>query len=475
MAQAPAEREAKPDISALQGDRGQLVHPNVQAPPVTPGKVALWLFLGTEVMFFTGLIGSYVVLRAGSGEREYSNAFAPATVGRLLDPEDYRPVVIRSAGEGAHTIAGLAEQLAPSAGPNMDLDELRHAVEAAPHGTVSVPDDARAKALVERLKNSRTVVIESAGAPRTVGLAERVATLAAINVEDARKAVAAAPKGGISVPSEARANELISAVEKTRTVLVESVGPKPEEVASAIASAIKLTGEKNQKRILKLLQGEKDQPSPGPLGVVVASEEEAQALLSTLNNALEARAKLEGQPRLKLEGGPEAEVETLSFHSWPQPYDQATNPLSIDLTALNTFILICSSVTMVLALSAIQRGQSGKMKLYLLATILIGGTFLGIQVYEYYQLMFGHHYPIGISRTGHFRPDSSLFASCFFTMTGFHGAHVAGGIIALSCLFLASLTGRYSRNNHSSVELVGLYWHFVDLVWILLFTVVYLI
>lgn len=475
MAQAPAETEVTSQSHEHAGDRSQLVHPTVQAPPVTPGKVALWLFLGTEVMFFTGLIGSYVVLRSGSGEREYSNTFAPATVGRLVDPEDFRPVVLHSAGEGAEVVAGLAEQLAASAGPNMDLDELRHAVEAVPHGVVSVPDDERAKALVETLKTSRTVVIESAGARRTVGLAERIATLSGINVEDARKAVEAAPRGGISVPNQAKARELVSAIEKARTVVVESVGPKPEEVASAIASAVGLTGEKNQKRILSRLQGEEGQPSPGPLGVVVASDEEARALASTLNNALEAKAKVEGEPEAKVEGGPEAEVGTLSFHSWPQPYDAMTNPLSIDLTAINTFILICSSVTMVLALSAIQRGYPGRMKLYLLATILIGGTFLGVQVYEYYQLMFGHHYPIGISRTGHFRPDSSLFASCFFTMTGFHGAHVAGGIIALTCLLLASLTGRYSRNNHSSVELVGLYWHFVDLVWILLFTVVYLI
>ncbi len=475
MAQAPVTPEAQPHMTDHPGDRSQLVRPTVQAPPVSPGKVALWLFLGTEVMFFTGLIGSYVVLRAGSGEREYSNAFAPATVSRLIDPEEYRPVAIRSAGEGARTIAGLAEQLATLTGPNMDLEELQHAVEAAPHGFVSVPDEARARELVDRLKASRTVVIESAGAPRTLGLAEQIATLAGIQVESARAAVAAAPQGGISVPSEAKAKELVATLEKARTVLVESVGPKPEEVASAIASAVKLPGEKNQERILGMLVPKEGEPSPGPLGVVVASEEDAQALVSTLKNALEAEAKLSGSPKFKIEAGAEAEIEPLSFHSWPQPYDSSTNPLSIDLTALNTFILICSSVTMVLALSAIQRGQPGKLKLYLLATILIGSTFLGIQVYEYYQLMFGHHYPIGISRTGHFRPDSSLFASCFFTMTGFHGAHVAGGIIALTCIFLASLTGRYSRNNHSSVELVGLYWHFVDLVWILLFTVVYLI
>ena len=184
-------------------------------------------------------------------------------------------------------------------------------------------------------------------------------------------------------------------------------------------------------------------------------------------------------PNTDLRGKPgpaaAAGAEPLKTYKWPLPYDEATNPLSIDLTAANTFILICSSVTMVLALSAVQRGDRRRLTLYLGATALIGATFLGIQVYEYYQLMFGHHYPAGVSRTGHFRPSVSLFASCFFTMTGFHGAHVFGGVVMITLVFLRSLFGAYDRNHYSPVELVGLYWHFVDLVWILLFTVVYLV
>jgi heme/copper-type cytochrome/quinol oxidase subunit 3 len=167
--------------------------------------------------------------------------------------------------------------------------------------------------------------------------------------------------------------------------------------------------------------------------------------------------------------------EGLLTYAWPKPYDSATNPLSIDLTAANTFILICSSVTMVLGLSAFQRDQKRKGALYTTATALIGATFLGVQVYEYAQLMFVHHYPAGVSASGHFTPDVSLFASCFFTMTGFHGAHVAGGVIAMSLLSIRSWFGAYSSTNYNSVEIVGLYWHFVDLVWIILFTVVYLI
>jgi cytochrome c oxidase subunit 3 len=170
-----------------------------------------------------------------------------------------------------------------------------------------------------------------------------------------------------------------------------------------------------------------------------------------------------------------ARPEGLVTSTWPRPYDESTNPLSIDLTAVNTFILICSSVTMVLALSAFQRDERRRGALFVTATAAIGSVFLGIQVYEYYQLMFGHHYPVGVGATGHFTPDVSLFASCFFTMTGFHGAHVAAGVIAMSLLAIRAWSGAYSSANYAPVEMVGLYWHFVDLVWILLFTVVYLI
>ncbi|HEV3162606.1 MAG TPA: cytochrome c oxidase subunit 3, partial [Isosphaeraceae bacterium] len=149
------------------------------------------------------------------------------------------------------------------------------------------------------------------------------------------------------------------------------------------------------------------------------------------------------------------EIASVKFSAWPKPYDTATNPLSIDLTAINTFILICSSVTMVLALSAVQRGDRKKLLIFLGATVLIGSCFLSIQVYEYYELMFGRHFPIGISADHHFRPYVSLFASCFFTMTGFHGAHVTGGVILLSCIWIQAFLGTYTPDHHSPVELAG--------------------
>jgi heme/copper-type cytochrome/quinol oxidase subunit 3 len=145
---------------------------------------------------------------------------------------------------------------------------------------------------------------------------------------------------------------------------------------------------------------------------------------------------------------------------WPVP----STILNVPLTAVNTFVLICSSVTMVLALSAAQRGELAKMKGYLLATCLIGATFLGVQVYEYHHLLFVEH----------FTPAGSLFGSVFFTTTGFHGFHVFCGVSCMAFATIKAFRGKYTQADHDGIEVLGLYWHFVDLVWIILFTVIYL-
>jgi heme/copper-type cytochrome/quinol oxidase subunit 3 len=137
--------------------------------------------------------------------------------------------------------------------------------------------------------------------------------------------------------------------------------------------------------------------------------------------------------------------------------------LAKSLTGVNTFILILSSFTMVRALDAIQRGNQAKLKAYLAATVLLGASFLGIQVYEY-----GHLMSEGMHMSAH------PYASTFFMCTAFHGAHVLAGVIYLTCILIASLRGKYSAENYSPVELAGLFWHFVDLVWIILFTIIYL-
>jgi heme/copper-type cytochrome/quinol oxidase subunit 3 len=139
-------------------------------------------------------------------------------------------------------------------------------------------------------------------------------------------------------------------------------------------------------------------------------------------------------------------------------------PLNIPVTAGNTFLLICSSVTMVKAFAAAQDGLQRHLRLWLLGTVLIGATFVGVQVYEYRELI-GHG----------FIPSQSLFASTFYTMTGFHGFHVTMGVICMTFVTARAFMGRYTVTDHRGVEVIGLYWHFVDLVWIILFTIVYLI
>jgi heme/copper-type cytochrome/quinol oxidase subunit 3 len=145
--------------------------------------------------------------------------------------------------------------------------------------------------------------------------------------------------------------------------------------------------------------------------------------------------------------------------AWPDPGER----LAVDITAANTFILICSSWTMVMALHAIQHGsQSGLVK-WLGATILIGATFVGVQAYEY-----------GVLLDNHMLPNVDIFWSTFYAMTGFHGLHVIVGVLWLMCLWVGAVRGKFTQQDYLRVELGGLYWHFVDLVWVLLFTIVYL-
>jgi heme/copper-type cytochrome/quinol oxidase subunit 3 len=156
----------------------------------------------------------------------------------------------------------------------------------------------------------------------------------------------------------------------------------------------------------------------------------------------------------------------------PDMFAQPGEVLAVNLTAFNTFLLICSSVTMVLAFAAIERGDQAKLKAWLIATALIGMSFLGVQVYEYIQLSSHGFVP---SVEGYSAAGAPLYGSTFYTMTGFHGFHVFVGVLALWYLVIQAFRGKYTVANHGAVEITGLYWHFVDLVWIILFTIVYLI
>lgn len=146
--------------------------------------------------------------------------------------------------------------------------------------------------------------------------------------------------------------------------------------------------------------------------------------------------------------------------------------LNVPLTAVNTFILICSSVTMVKAYAAVEQDDQKGLKLWLLATIILGSTFVGIQVYEYIHLVADGFVPNVANYTAE---GGILYGSTFYLMTGFHGIHVALGVLALSFVLWKATRGAYHSKHLGGVEIVGLYWHFVDLVWIVLFTIVYLI
>jgi cytochrome c oxidase subunit 3/cytochrome o ubiquinol oxidase subunit 3 len=137
---------------------------------------------------------------------------------------------------------------------------------------------------------------------------------------------------------------------------------------------------------------------------------------------------------------------------------------NIPYTSVSSFVLLMSSLTMVLALAAIQRGDHRGLRIWLLATAFLGMTFIGGQVYE-----FTEFFKEGLTI------KTSPFGSAFFMLTGFHGAHVTIGILMLLSLFSLSRLGKLPTSDSLKVELVGLYWHFVDVVWIVIFTVVYLI
>ncbi len=138
--------------------------------------------------------------------------------------------------------------------------------------------------------------------------------------------------------------------------------------------------------------------------------------------------------------------------------------ISIPVTSVSTFVLLMSSFMMVMALYSIRRGDNKGFRVWVIGTALLGSVFLGFQVFE-----FREFYIHGLS------PSTNLFGTTFFVLTGFHGAHVTGGVIWLVSLFGQSVNGTLTQKDSLRVELAGLYWHFVDIVWIIIFTLVYLL
>jgi heme/copper-type cytochrome/quinol oxidase subunit 3 len=156
--------------------------------------------------------------------------------------------------------------------------------------------------------------------------------------------------------------------------------------------------------------------------------------------------------------------------SWPDP----KHYLGINFTAGMTFLLICSSVTMVMALAAAHDRNRKQTIFYLFLTALGGVLFLGGQVYEYTHLY--HDQGMTLSGTALALKDGipPAFSSTFFVITSFHGMHVTTGVIYLLVMLFKVSRGKY-MDDATPIEICGLFWHFVDLIWILVFTFVYLI
>ena len=150
---------------------------------------------------------------------------------------------------------------------------------------------------------------------------------------------------------------------------------------------------------------------------------------------------------------------------WPSPYEV----LGINLTAIMTFLLICSSVTMVKGLEWLGKGDKGRAKAYLFYTALGGAIFVSLQAYEWSHLI--HR---GLLINGN--PwGASLFGTSFFLVTGFHGLHVTAGVLYLLTMVRVVANRPQPAASYNAVEIAGLYWHFVDLVWIMVFTFMYLL
>jgi len=151
-------------------------------------------------------------------------------------------------------------------------------------------------------------------------------------------------------------------------------------------------------------------------------------------------------------------------HDWPDP----STRLGIPFTALMTFVLICSSVTMVLALAGAQEKNKAATVRFLALTILGGLFFLGGQAFEYHHLIHEKHMGLSVDQ----------MSSTFFITTGFHGLHVFTGVTYLTVMLFQAMRGKFTDGPKASanhLEIAGLFWHFVDLVWILVFTFIYLI
>jgi cytochrome c oxidase subunit 3 len=163
--------------------------------------------------------------------------------------------------------------------------------------------------------------------------------------------------------------------------------------------------------------------------------------------------------------------------TYPMTFHEAHEHLSKPMGAINTVVLICSSFTMAMAVRASQTNQQRRLVWLLAVTIVCAFIFLIIKFFEY-KAKIEHGYLPGYWYTPHLPtdpPNGNIFFGLYFVMTGLHGLHVLGGIVAITWVLIKAKKGQFSSEWYTPVELVGMYWHLVDLIWIYLFPLFYLI
>jgi cytochrome c oxidase subunit III len=162
--------------------------------------------------------------------------------------------------------------------------------------------------------------------------------------------------------------------------------------------------------------------------------------------------------------------------SHPEAFTAASRELNLFLSTTNTFILLCSSLTMALAVRSAQLGRRKALVFFLIATIILGVTFLGLKGMEYYEEY--QHYLIpgpSFQFEEEYRGPAQLFFALYFAATGLHGVHMIVGALVLTYLTIKSWRGFYTSLNYDDIENAGLYWHFVDIAWVFIFPLFYLI
>ncbi|MEO5930658.1 MAG: cytochrome c oxidase subunit 3 family protein [Candidatus Kapaibacterium sp.] len=165
---------------------------------------------------------------------------------------------------------------------------------------------------------------------------------------------------------------------------------------------------------------------------------------------------------------------------YPEEFHHASKHLDYVMGTVNTCVLLCSSLTMAFAVHAAQEGKRKLTMIFIVVTMVLGAAFLGVKGWEYYtkytdHLIPGPNYAINHLWEGALLPKTQIFFSLYFAMTGLHAFHMLIGLGLMTWLFVKTKRGRFSKEYYNPVEVCGLYWHFIDIVWIFLFPLLYLI